>query len=84
MHIDGELDDVKRIVGVVTAIKSEQKFGFIHGDDDEEYFFHHSAVVGAVFPSMQPGDKVRFIPSVGPKGPRAVAVKRVVPVEEGK
>ncbi len=79
-HFDGDIEDLERIYGVVTAIKADKKFGFIHGDNGEELFFHHSAVVGGEFRNMKPGDKVRFIPTEGPKGPRAVGVKLVTPV----
>jgi cold shock CspA family protein len=49
----------------------------------DEIFFHGSAVRGALFQDISPGDEVTYALLDTSKGPRAVAVERVQ-VEECK
>lgn len=53
----------------------EKGFGFIVGDDGTEYFFHKSSADD--FDSLARGMAVRFVPTDGPKGPRAEKVTRL-------
>ncbi|HET9681832.1 MAG TPA: cold shock domain-containing protein [Candidatus Limnocylindrales bacterium] len=63
--------------GSIKRLISDRGFGFIVGDDAKEYFFHRDAVEQPVtFESLQAGEKVEFDVTSGPKGPRAVRVRR--------
>jgi len=63
--------------GAIKHVVHDKGFGFITGDDGSDYFFHHSEVALGVFAELQPGVRVRFSPTAGPKGARAEAVQRV-------
>jgi cold shock protein len=61
--------------GIVKSVHGSKGFGFVMGEDGQEYFFHRSAVTGGGrFEEIVAGDRVRFEPSEGPKGPRAESV----------
>lgn len=63
--------------GKVVRLMKDKGFGFIKGGvDGVDYFFHRSAVRGAVFETLEIGDKVAFDGSAtGEKGPRADQVR---------
>jgi cold shock CspA family protein len=68
---------VRRIVtvtGVVQNVVEERGFAFLSANG-LQYFVHFSACPD-VFWELQPGDKVTFTPTSGPKGPRAEDIKR--------
>jgi CspA family cold shock protein len=54
----------------------DKGFGFIKGDNGE-LFFHMSSLEGVTFESLQEGQKVEYVETNGPKGPRAEAIKPV-------
>lgn len=62
--------------GKVARVLTDKGFGFIKAQDGTEYFFHRSAVEGAVFETLETGDKVSFEEEDSSKGPRANHVKR--------
>jgi cold shock CspA family protein len=66
---------VETLTGTVRTLKREKCYGFIHALDGHEYFFHRSDADD--FDDLEPGDLVRFLPTQGPKGPRAEQVERL-------
>jgi CspA family cold shock protein len=54
---------------------TDKGFGFIQTPSGKDLFFHSSALEGASFDQLRVGDKVEFSEGMGPKGPRAEAVK---------
>jgi len=50
---------------------TDKGFGFIETGTGKDLFFHMSAVQGARFEDLQPGQRVSFTEGQGPKGPRA-------------
>ena len=65
--------------GTIKKLVGDRGFGFITAQDGSELFFHHSAVQGAAFDSLTPGQGVEFDVERGEKGPRAANVRIVVP-----
>jgi len=61
------------LAGTVVRLIAEKGFGFLAGPDGTEYFFHRSAA--REFDRLNAGDVVTFLPSEGPKGPRAEQVQ---------
>jgi len=61
------------LAGTIKRIVADKGFGFI-GADGTDYFFHKSSCDD--FDQMQVGDRVRFAPVKGQKGPRADRVVR--------
>lgn len=59
-----------RLNGHISRIVTERGFGFLKSGDTD-YFFHHSALENCTVQQLKPGDAVTFLPSNGPKGPRA-------------
>lgn len=70
------------MIGTIISHFPKRKFGFIVGDDDRiERFFHGGSVLDSdpvQFLDMEPGDKVRFVPTMynhnGTMKPRAANV----------
>jgi len=63
--------------GVIKKCLADKGFGFIDVGGGKDLFFHRSAVEGARFEDLQPGQRVSFTEGQGPKGPRA---EKVVPI----
>ena len=75
---EGEtMPTVKTMTGAIRNVNKEKSFGFIAGEDGTDYFFHRSAAIDESFDRLAVGDRVRFIPSQGAKGPRAERVETV-------
>jgi cold shock protein len=62
-----------RVTGTVKRLLPDKGFGFVAGPDGTEYFFHRSAAPG--FQLLHEGAIVSFVPTDGPKGPRAEQVE---------
>jgi CspA family cold shock protein len=60
----------ERLTGIIQRIVEDRGFGFLLADGTE-YFFHHTALDNCGIKALQRGDQVTFLPSNGPKGPRA-------------
>jgi CspA family cold shock protein len=73
---DGALDRGPARKGTVKRLLMDKGFGFLADPNGVEYFFHSSACTFD-FEQLQVGDALTFVPSSGPKGPRAEAVERV-------
>jgi CspA family cold shock protein len=60
--------------GVIKKL-TDKGFGFIDIGGGKDLFFHMSALEGARFEELQPGQRVSFVEGQGPKGPRAESVR---------
>ena len=56
---------------------TEKGFGFIDTGKGSDLFFHMSALEGARFEDLQPGQRVSYDEGQGPKGPRAENVRLI-------
>jgi len=54
---------------------TDKGFGFISNESGSDLFFHMSALEGVRYEELREGQKVSFIESQGPKGPRAEQVR---------
>jgi cold shock protein len=63
--------------GTVKWFNDSKGFGFITSDEGADIFVHHSAIQAEGFKSLAEGDKVSFETEKGPKGPKAVNVKKI-------
>lgn len=63
--------------GEIKRIIRRRGFGFINAEDGQEVFFHRSALEGVDFESLEENDSVEFDVEKGPKGPRAVDVRKI-------
>jgi CspA family cold shock protein len=62
--------------GTIKSIKKAEGYGFItHSATGEDHFFHRSQVLGANWDDLEIDQQVEFVPSDGPKGPRAIEVR---------
>ena len=59
----------------VSQIFPEEGFGFITTPEGREIYMHKNSVVNDQFDDLRVGTKVRFIESMGDKGPQASTVK---------
>jgi len=62
--------------GRVKWFNEKKGFGFIEGDRGD-VFFHLSSLDGVRFETLHEGQAVEYSEGVGPKGPRAEAVRPV-------
>ena len=65
------------VSGTVKWFNDAKGFGFITTEDGTDAFVHHSDIVGQGFKSLAEGDNVEFEVTEGPKGPKAVNVRKV-------
>ena len=63
--------------GKVKWFNDSKGFGFITGEDGTDAFVHHSDIEGEGFKSLAEDDEVTFEMIEGPKGPKAVNVRKV-------
>lgn len=64
----------QRLAGTVKRVIADKGFGFLAAaGTGTEYFFHRTAV--ADFSALYEGAPVTFLPTNGPKGPRAEEVQ---------
>jgi CspA family cold shock protein len=67
----------QRIHGVVKWFSAEKGYGFITPDNGQDVFVHYSAIQMSGYKKLEPGMKVEFEITEGPKGKQA---SQVVPV----
>ncbi|HET6427822.1 MAG TPA: cold-shock protein [Phycisphaerae bacterium] len=62
--------------GKVKWFNESKGFGFITSDDGTDAFVHYSDINGDGFKTLAEGDEVEFEVTQGPKGPKAVNVRK--------
>ena len=60
---------------VISQIFPDEGYGFLTAGDGREIYFHQNSVVGGSFAQLAAGERVRFVESLGEKGPQASTVK---------
>ena len=63
--------------GTVKWFNDTKGYGFVTGEDGTDAFVHHSDIEGEGFKTLFEGEEVTFELTEGPKGPKAVNVKKV-------
>jgi len=63
--------------GKIKRIIRRRGFGFINAEDGQEVFFHRSALEGVDFDALEEDSSLEFDLEKGPKGPRAVNVRKI-------
>ena len=69
--------DADKLFGIVTIFDARKGWGFCRGENGgDNYFIHYSNIISPhKFKVLHPGQRVRFIPQEGKKGPAAVEVE---------
>ena len=63
--------------GKVKWFNASKGYGFITSDDGTDAFVHYGDIDGDGFKTLAEGDEVTFEITQGPKGPKAVSVRKV-------
>ena len=63
--------------GKVKWFNDSKGFGFVTADDGTDAFVHYGDILGDGFKTLAEGDTVEFEMTQGPKGPKAVQVRKV-------
>jgi cold shock protein len=67
--------------GKVKWFNDQKGFGFISNDENaKDVFVHHSVIEGEGFHTLQDGETVEYEAEDGPKGLKALRVKRMAAV----
>ncbi len=62
--------------GKIKRLMREAGYGFITTKDGKDVFFHRTALRGLRFESLKEDQSVEFEVEIGPRGTRAVNVRR--------
>jgi len=62
--------------GVVKWFDDAKGYGFIQEDGGTDVFVHHSEINMEGFRTLAEGDRVEFEKTAGPKGPKALRVRK--------
>ena len=63
--------------GKVKWFNDAKGFGFVTAEDGTDAFVHYGDIQGDGFKSLAEGDNVEFEMTQGPKGPKAIKVRKV-------
>jgi CspA family cold shock protein len=63
--------------GIVKWFDDKKGYGFITVEDGKDAFVHHSNIEGEGFKTLAEGEAVTFEMTQGPKGPKAINVRKV-------
>lgn len=63
--------------GTVKWFSDSKGYGFVTAEDGTDAFVHHTDIEGEGFKSLAEGDAVEFEVTPGPKGPKAINVRKV-------
>jgi CspA family cold shock protein len=63
-------------LGTVKWFDDAKGYGFIQEDNGGDVFVHHSEINMEGFRTLAEGDRVEFEKTAGPKGPKALHVRR--------
>ena len=63
--------------GKVKWFNDSKGFGFVRAEDGTDAFVHYGDIQGDGFKSLAEGDSVEFEMTQGPKGPKAIKVRKV-------
>lgn len=63
--------------GRVVKFLAGENYGFIETPDGREIYFHRNSVLNGAFDRLTVGSEVRFIESMGAKGPQASTVRLI-------
>ena len=63
--------------GTVKWFNETKGFGFVTTEDGQDAFVHYSDIEGDGYKTLAEGDAVEFELTEGPKGPKAVNVRKV-------
>ena len=66
-----------RTQGKVKWFNDVKGFGFISGDGGQDIFVHHTAILAEGYRSLKEGDAVEYELEPGPKGLKAINVRKV-------
>jgi CspA family cold shock protein len=67
---------MKMATGKVKWFNESKGFGFVTTDEGIDAFVHHGDIQGEGFKSLTEGEAVTFDVTQGPKGPKAVNVRK--------
>jgi CspA family cold shock protein len=62
--------------GIVKWFDDAKGYGFIQEDGGGDVFVHHSEINMEGFRTLAEGDRVEFEKTAGPKGPKALRVRK--------
>ncbi len=65
------------VSGKVKWFNDAKGYGFVTSDDGTDAFVHHSDIEGEGFKTLTEGEGVEFEMTEGPKGPKAINVRRL-------
>lgn len=64
-------------MGKVKWFNNSKGYGFITSDDGQDAFVHYGDIQGEGFKSLETDDAVEFELTQGPKGAKAISVRKV-------
>ena len=65
--------------GKVKWFNDQKGFGFIASEDNRDVFVHHTVIEGEGYKTLEDGESVEYEAEDGPKGLKALKVRRTVP-----